>query len=90
MSSPRTFRGARRFRLGDGSSYSHCRSCLRFDMPVKSEWFAEIHDRWPFDGRNGRPDLYGAYPEKVSRLVVLDGVTNFPCKKGGGGGGEAC
>ncbi len=63
-----------------GSSYSQADHVYDLTCLVKSEGFEKVTIVGHSMGGMVGLTYTGAYPEKVSRLVVLDGVTNFPAR----------
>jgi pimeloyl-ACP methyl ester carboxylesterase len=64
-----------------GSSYSLADHVYDLTCLVKSAGFAQAALVGHSMGGMVSLTYAGAFPEKVSRLVVLDGVTNFPARK---------
>ena len=63
-----------------GSSYSLADHVYDLTCLVKSEGFDKVTIVGHSMGGMVGMTYAGAFPEKVSRLVVLDGVTNFPAR----------
>ena len=64
-----------------GSSYSLADHVYDLTCLVKSSGFEQVALVGHSMGGMVSLTYAGAFPEKVSRLVVLDGVTNFPARK---------
>ena len=64
-----------------GSSYSLADHVYDLTCLVKSEGFENVMIVGHSMGGMVSLTYAGAFPDKVSRLVVLDGVTNFPARK---------
>jgi pimeloyl-ACP methyl ester carboxylesterase len=64
-----------------GSSYSLADHVYDLTCLVKSENFERVTLVGHSMGGMVSLTYAGAFPEKVSRLVVLDGVTNFPARR---------
>jgi pimeloyl-ACP methyl ester carboxylesterase len=64
-----------------GSSYSLADHVYDLTNLVKSESFGKVAIVGHSMGGMVSLTYAGAFPEKVSRLVVLDGVTNFPARR---------
>jgi pimeloyl-ACP methyl ester carboxylesterase len=64
-----------------GSSYSLADHVYDLTCLVRSENFAKVTLVGHSMGGMVSLTYAGAFPEKVSRLVVLDGVTNFPARR---------
>ena len=64
-----------------GSSYSLADHVYDLTCLVKSEGLEKVAIVGHSMGGMVSLTFAGAFPEKVSRLVVLDGVTNFPSRK---------
>jgi pimeloyl-ACP methyl ester carboxylesterase len=64
-----------------GSSYSLADHVYDLTCLVKSENFAKVTLIGHSMGGMVSLTYAGAFPEEVSRLVVLDGVTNFPARR---------
>ena len=73
----------RRFRMGQRQQLQPGRSRLRSDRPGRKPkaWTRLRSSRHSMGGMVSLT-YAGAFPEKVSRLAVLDGVTNFPARTG--------
>src|SRR5258708_38518649 len=64
-----------------GSSYSLADHVYDLSCLVKAENFEKVTLVGHSMGGMVSLTYAGAFPEKVSRLVVLDGVTNFPARR---------
>jgi pimeloyl-ACP methyl ester carboxylesterase len=64
-----------------GSSYSLADHVYDLTKLVKSEGFEKVAIVGHSMGGMVSLTYAGAFPERVSRLVVLDGVTNFPARR---------
>ena len=64
-----------------GSSYSLADHVYDLTCLVKSEGFEKVTIVGHSMGGMVSLTYAGAFPDKVSRLVVLDGVTNFPARR---------
>ena len=80
MSWRRTFAGTASSDWASGSSYSLADHVYDLACLVKSAGFDKVTIVGHSMGGMVSMTYAGAFPEKVSRLVVLDGVTNFPAR----------